>query len=454
MLDFQTPFWILRYHHRLRQRDFWTRETLLGHQMKALRDLRALVYAHSPFYQRFHQGLYDAPLQRLPILTKSMVMEHFKDLVTVPALSLETLKSHVYSLRGDERFAGHYRANATSGTTGLPGVFLFNEKEWAMVIAAFARASDWACFRTGLFSHPRVLVIGSEVSWHMSARINATLAQLGVTRHHLDASASLEVLVDGLNRWQPDLLVTYPSIALPLIEAFKAGQLQKRPKGLILGSEVLTKGTRRLIEDTWGKILFEAYGTTECGLLAAECECHAGLHLCEDLVIAEVVDQNGLPVNPGQEGAKLLLTVLFNHTQPLIRYEISDLVCLSSHPCSCGRPYALVESIKGRIEEVLSFPGQDGGIVSVHPNVFHGLLESIRTTGWQVVQGPQELDVLLSGTNEGFYEEAVYGSIRQALLNLGAMPPPIRIQRVDIIPRDKTGKIPLIKRLCKRGNDA
>jgi hypothetical protein len=40
--------------------------------------VRAYAYAQSPFYQKFHQGLMDRPLSELPVLTKAMLMEHFK----------------------------------------------------------------------------------------------------------------------------------------------------------------------------------------------------------------------------------------------------------------------------------------------------------------------------------------------------------------------------------------
>lgn len=63
---------------RLRVRNHWTRQQLESYQAGALRSLREYTYAHSPFYQQFHQGLYDAPLEELPVLTKAMLMEHFE----------------------------------------------------------------------------------------------------------------------------------------------------------------------------------------------------------------------------------------------------------------------------------------------------------------------------------------------------------------------------------------
>ena len=53
----------------------WTQQQIMEYQAQALQACRAYAYAHSPFYQRFHQGLMERPLQDLPVLTKTMMME-------------------------------------------------------------------------------------------------------------------------------------------------------------------------------------------------------------------------------------------------------------------------------------------------------------------------------------------------------------------------------------------
>ena len=78
---------------------------------------------------------------------------------------------------------------------------------------------------------------------------------------------------------------------------------------------------------------------------------------------------------PGVYGDKLLITVLFNRTQPLIRYELSDSVRLAVVPCPSGRPFALIDDIQGRVEDVLSFQGVVGGVVNVHPLVFSRIMD-------------------------------------------------------------------------------
>ena len=55
--------------------------------------MRAHAYAHSPFYQHFHRGLFDRPLAELPVLTKADLMAHFDELVTDRALHLDAVRA-------------------------------------------------------------------------------------------------------------------------------------------------------------------------------------------------------------------------------------------------------------------------------------------------------------------------------------------------------------------------
>ena len=226
-----------------------------------------------------------------------------------------------------------------------------------------------------------------------------------------------------------------------------AGRLAITPEVVFSASEVLTGETRRRIEQAWGRRPFDVYAATETAGIAAECQVHRGLHLFEDLVVTEVVDGDHRPVPPGVPGEKLLVTVLFGRTQPLIRYELSDTITSSDRlRCPCGRPFALIEGIQGRIEEALSFPARSGGQVTVQPAVVHGVMDGVPAEGWQLIQEPERLAVLLAGAPYAFDDNALADRLRRELRSRGALPPPVQVQRVRAIPRTALGKAPLIKR--------
>ena len=438
---------VLALRHRLRQRDHWTRRQLKEHQGRALHRLREHAYARSPFYGRFHKGLADRPLDELPVLTKEMVMEDFDKLVTDPTVRLEDVEAHLATLRGgDELLGGRYRVASTSGSTGRRGLFLWDPGEWATVLTSYNRSFDWAGVGAGLTHRTRMAVVSSTTPWHQSARVGASVSSPWVPTLRIDSGDPLESIVERLGGFQPRVLVAYASMAHLLAEEQLAGRLRISPGFVFGSSEVFAEQAKRCVEEAWGEKPFEVYAATEPAGIASECEQHQGMHLVEDLVITEVEDENNKPVPPGTFGEKVLVKVLFSRTIPLIRYEMSDSVRLSSSPhCPCGRPFALIDGIQGRAEDVLRLPAVSGGQVSVQPIIFHRVMETVPAGGWQVVQGPEGLTVLLSGVREGFEDDTLIDSLRQELGAQGAIVPPVKVRHVPTIPRTTVGKAPLIK---------
>src|SRR5918994_629046 len=438
---------VLALRHRLRRRDHWTRRQLEEHQGGALHRLREHAYARSPFYGRFHNGLTHRPLDDLPVLTKEMVMEHFDEVVTDPTVRLTDVEAHLTTLSGgDELLGGRYRVASTSGTTGRRGLFLWDPGEWATVLASYNRSFDWAGVGAGLTHRTRMAMVSSTTPWHQSARVGASVSSPWVPTLRIDSGDPLESIVERLNGFQPKVLVAYASMAHLLAEEQLASRLRISPGFVFGSSEVFTEQARRRIEEAWGRKPFEVYAATETAWIASECEQHRGMHLFEDLVITEVVDEKNRPVPPGIYGEKVLVTVLFSRTMPLIRYEMSDSVRPASSPrCSCGRPFALIDGVQGRAEEVLRLPAASGGQIAVQPMVFHRVMDAVPAGGWQVVQGPEGLTVLLSGVRKDFADAALIDPLRRELEVQGVIVPPVKVRRVLNIPRTTVGKAPLIK---------
>jgi phenylacetate-CoA ligase len=422
---------VLALRHRLRQRDRWTRPHLEAHQARELRLLRGYAYARSPFYGRFHKGFSERPFQDLPILTKEMVMEHFDELVTDPALRLADVEAHLATLSGgDELFDGRYRLASTSGSTGRRDIFLWDPGEWATILASYNRSFDWAGVGAGITHRTRMAVVSPTTPWHQSARVGAPVHSPWVPTLRIDSGDPLGSVVERLNGFRPRVLVAYASMAHLLAEEQLAGRLRISP-GIVFGSsEVFTEQGKRRVEEAWGNKPFEVYAATEPAGIASECEQHRGMHLLEDLVITEVMDENNKPVPPGVYGHKVLVTVLCSRTMPLIRYEMSDSVRPATSPhCPCGRPFALIDGIQGREEDVLCFPAKSGGQVSVQPIIFHRVMDAVPAGGWQVVQRTEGLTVLLSGVREDFADAALIDSLRRELEVQGVIVPPVKVKR-------------------------
>jgi putative adenylate-forming enzyme len=437
---------VLGRRRRLRRRDSSSRPQLIAHQERALAVLRTHAYAHSPFYRRFHAGRLDAPLSELPVLTKAQLMEEFDEAVTDRAVRLDAVERHLAVLRGDELFRGRYRVCATAGTTGRRGIFLWDRSEWVDVLASYNRAQEWGGARAGLTRRMTTAVVSSTNPTHQSARVGASIDSAWLPTVRIDSGDDLASIVLRLNRRQPRTLVAYASMLRVLAEEQIAGRLAIAPEFVFSASEVLTRSTRDAATAAWGRQPRDVYAATETAAIAAECGQHPGMHLFEDLVFTEVVDEANRPVPPGVYGAKVLVTVLFSRTLPLIRYEMTDSIQVAAeHNCPCGRPFGLLAGVQGRAQEALQFATAGGGERTVQPVVVHHVMDRATSAGWQVVQRPDGLDVLLVRPRN-VDPPSLAANLRSAIAAQGVVVPNVRVREVESVPRTALGKAPLITR--------
>ncbi len=431
---------------QLRKHENWTRQQLEAYQAGALHHLRQYAYERSPFYQKFHKGLTGQPLHELPILTKALMMEHFDELVTDRSLHLKEVRAFATQGEAGQRYKNRYWVNATSGSSGQPGFFLFDEAEWTYILASFARGQEWSGVRINLTQRQRMATVASISPWHMSSQVSATVKSWWRPSLRVPASQPLSKTVDELNGWQPEVLIAYASMARILAEEQLAHRLHINPKIVYVASEVLTAQTRKRAAEAWSDEPFNQYAATETASIAAEHQSCRHMHFFEDLVITENVDEHNRPVPPGEYGAKILVTTLFSRTQPLIRYEINDSIRVSTKSHDCGMPFAVLDSIQGRVEDTLTLPSLSGGEVTIRPLVLNRIMDIVPVSGWQVIeQADNGLIVLLAGTRDRMPDETLVDQISKSLAQEGARVPYIQIQHVSEIPKTASGKAPLIK---------
>lgn len=383
-----------------RTHERWSPARIAFQQIEGFQRLRSYALARSPFYRERYAGLERAPLGALPPVTKDELMDHFDDVVTAPSLRLADIEAHLQELVEHDAdpsvpWRGRWWAAASAGTTGRRGVFIWDHREWASVIASYTRAPSWAGLPGRVRRPVRVAIATTRRPSHQSAVISAAFNSMLFPTLRLDAGDGPDHLAARLGVFQPDILVGYPSALRPLAAEQLAGRLTIEPRAVLSAAEVLGVPASREIEAAWGSPPVDIYGTTETAGIASTCT-SGRRHVYEDLVILEPVDADYRPVPPGVAGERLLVTVLFSRTLPLIRYELSDRVRLGGRGCPCGRSFTLLEEVEGRAEDILRLPGADG-VVMVHPNVFHEVLEDAPVMGWQVVQREEGVDVLLAG---------------------------------------------------------
>jgi phenylacetate-CoA ligase len=428
------------------------RAQLAHHQQQRLETVVRHAATHSPFYRRQLAetgALGDGPvqLQRLPVLDKSLLMEHFDELVCDPRLRRDQLLEWAGRLTRDQLYLDRYRVLLTSGSSGRPGLFVYDAAGWRSIGAQFLRASSWAGLRPSL-PRQRMAMLGGAAPCHVSRQGAATLA-IGLHRVlRLPVTLPLPQLVEALNRFQPTYLHVHPSVAMWLADEQQAGRLRLAPRMLITIAELRTPEMTQRLQEAFGVHPFNAYGTTE-GLWGSECEHHQGIHLFEDATLVENVDADGQPVPAGQPGARLLVTNLYNLVQPLLRLEVTDLVTLDPDPCPCGRTLVRASTIHGRSDDVLFLPARDGGRVAVHPLHFALLTRDPQVREFQVVQDGPVLRIRIvpshaATAGDDPLESRLGQAVTHQLLKLGVQDPQVAIERYQQLPRSAGGKLKLV----------
>jgi len=316
--------------------------------------------------------------------------------VTDRAIRLADVRNHISSAPAGKLFLGRYQVCATSGTSGEPGIFLYDSREWAWILASFARANRWAGIPAGLFHQLRLAMVGSSKPWHQSNAVAESLHSPWVPSLRLAATDPVADICRKLTGWRPRLLITYAAMAGILAEEELASRLDIAPQAVMCVAEALTRAARAQVRRAWGAEPFEIYSSTETACIAAECHAHAGLHLFEDLLVTEVVDEDNRPVPPGTMGAKVLVSLLFSRTLPLIRYELDDGAIVASDDCDCRLPFRRLTKIGGRIAETLRIVRPDGSVANLHPTQFEDVIGLTDVKCWQVIRERDGLHVTQS----------------------------------------------------------
>ena len=408
----------------LRGHEQWSREQLAAHQRERLAALVRHAVARSPLYRERFAGVDtsgDVDLAALPPVTKAELMERFDDWVCDRRLRRDELERHVAGLDGDALYLGEYRVMATGGTTGRRGMFLFDRSEWAELCALMIRGFQ-SHGLTPRIPRRRLATVLAPSAAHMTWRISASM-DFGLHRTlRMPVTRPMDELVRELNAFRPGHLGSYPSMAALLAEEQLEGRLRIAPDVVATSSEVCTPEMRERIRAAWGVEPHEVYGATD-GLWGFSCPEQHNLHFAEDETIVEVEDD------------RILVTNLFMYTQPVIRYEITDLVRLDPDPCACGRPSRAVAAIEGRSDDILRFPG--GAVV--HPIRLRSPMARLAgVRQYQIVHRADGLHVRVVPRN-GDVTGEVHRAISEALEDAGAGAVPVHVEVASAIERDATG---------------
>jgi phenylacetate-CoA ligase len=336
-------------------------------------------------------------------------------------------------------------AHQTSGSTALPVRFYVTRDSYEWRTAVMDRAYSWGEAEEGRKSL-HVWAADHSVpplAQRVKRRVHLTLQR----RRFFDAfqqfsDAERLACCQLINRFQPHSLVGYTGQVVDIARYVRdhPGVLNWKPRTMVSAAEGLQPGQRELLQEHLVDQVFVSYGSREFMSVGMECSHHAGYHINSDNLVVEVVDDAGAPVAPGVEG-RIVITDLHNSATPFIRYEIGDIgVMAPDEPCPCGKPFPVLASVDGRLQDVVQTPnGPVSGLyITFTMRQFDDWIE-----GYQVVQDAKDRILVRLLSREPLTPERLAPVAALLREGLGAGMT-IDFERVQELARRRTGKVALV----------
>jgi len=420
----------------------WSADQLRREREERLRALVRLAVERSPWHRQRLAGidlscLTEEDLEHILPMTKADLMAHWNEIVTDPRLNLDLANDHLETLDSDRYLFDHYHAIASGGSTGTRGVYVYDWTSWTLLAVLIGRdTAARSADDPEPDGRPNVAAsVFAARATHLSSAIIQTFADPS-NDHRFPVTMPIHEIVEGLNRVQPTDLTGYPSALCLLANEARAGRLHISPRFVGTTAEPLLPEIRDALREVWGVPVANMWCCSEGGV-ARSCGQGRGMHLADDLTIVELVDAQGKPVPPGVRSAKIYLTNLYNHTLPLIRYEITDEMTLIDEPCPCGSAHRRIEDVQGRLDDIFTYACG----IQVHPHLFRSALGEERDIlEYQVRQTPRGAAISIRCMGEVDVPKLL-NKIAGGLAALGIEDPDLTIARVDGFQRQGTGKL-------------
>lgn len=328
----------LRRAHRLDD----TELSRLGRErlMRLMRHASATV----PYYRRmiserglrFEQESIESDIRQMPTLTKDVLRDHYNGLCS-------------------EKSGPRTYKNTSGGSTGEPVTFLQDRAYQNWAYANKLLFATWVGWKPG---RPLVKIWGAPADiFGDGHRLKTALRSFAVNERILNCYRIKDDTwaqhLRFLNSHKPALIETYADAIDDLTDYIAAHHSSVHsPLGIITSAGVLHDSVRSKVASTFGCPVLNRYGSREVGDIACSCCEGNGLHVSTLTHFVEILDDEGRPCEPGQEG-NVVVTLLTNFSMPLIRYEIGDRAVWSSQPCPCGRTSPTLAKVVGRTSDFL-----------------------------------------------------------------------------------------------------
>lgn len=407
----------------LDESQFWTAEQREDYEVKKLRETLTAAYQGTVYYKKLFDDCgydvsafnYTDQLQQIPFLTKQLIQEHLDELVNKNISSSDRSYS------------------TTGGSTGIP-MGMYKPKADAYKESAFV---DYIWSAVDFRNTDKVAVLrGSYLG--EDGPVQKVGNRLNLSSYHM-TDQDMQVQYEALQSFKPKFLHVYPSAISILADFILRKNLEpvSSVEAVLTASENLYPSQRELVEKAFHCRVLDFYGHSEHVCLAGNCEKSNAYHIYWQYGFHELIRPDEDFSDDLKEGdtVEFVGTSFDNPVMPLIRYRTMDSASYSGKKCDCGRNYQLVNSIEGRLQELLITPtGRKISMtaINMHDRVFDHVKQ------FQFFQDNVNKCVLNVVRNENYSKEDEKGIYREIGAKLGDLH--MQIHYVEEIPRTKNGK--------------
>ncbi len=374
--------------------------------------------------------------------TIQKTVPHFRDVPTNPEQFTSipfTTKAIIRANTDAFKAAGAQRLTRfnTGGSSGEPLIFYLGKQRISADVAAKLRATRW----WGVDIGDREAVIwGAPVELSKQDRIREFrdwLFQTKLLSAFDMTEETMTAYLDFLREYRPRQVFGYPSSISLLCDVAKRKNIRLDDLGVqvvFCTAERLYDHQRQTISNAFAAPVANGYGSRDGGFIAHECP-EGRLHVTDENILLEILDEQGNPVPMGEPG-EMVVTHLESHEFPFVRYRTGDVGALSEERCPCGRGLTVLKSVEGRATDFIVTPSR---------KVIHGLalIYKVRDTlgveAFKIVQEDYDRITLSLVVNNNFTprgEEDIRKDWDRRLDGEVA----VTVDYVDKIPPEKSGK--------------
>jgi len=330
------PFYLL-CKHRIKK---WDKEDIKKYQQKKISNIVKFAFNHSPFYRSHYKNINLSDFASLPPVNKQLMMDNFSDFNTL-GLPKDELIKFALECENKRDFSTRFRSLAigmSSGTSGNKGIIITTPREEHYLKAMYIS---------------RLVLPKQKLNCAFILRVSSPVfnfSLFGNKLTYINQLQTIDQIISQIGKIQPNVISAPPSMLKILAEEKDQGRFNVNPVLIYSYAEVLYPDVRGYIEGVFKCPIHQIYQGSE-GCYALTCR-KGNLHINEDIVFLELLNQDNSPTPPGNPCFRLLVTDLHKHSQPVIRYELNDILTISPNKCSCGSNFGVIESIQGRADQM------------------------------------------------------------------------------------------------------